>query len=226
MGGPVLVQVKTSSGGSLTLNNPTGTGNTLIAAITSIAGTISGVKLGGVTDNFVQDLTEGNTADPVASIHEYFWRDTNAASGETAVTITGGGSLAMTVYEWSGLLTLSPLDVSSPNQNGNTPGDTAFDTLSTADTAQASEVWLAIVGAIAGTGGSNVLITGPGAPWTAQSQNIGSLSAHQSAYQIVSAIGKADYAGTLTPAGYYSAIVAAYKAITPVVPGLLMASFP
>lgn len=199
-----LVQTKQGSAGAnsltITLDAPTTAGNALIVVLgtggtTTNPTSVTGVTLGGSADHFSQIGTFGSSSDPAIGA---VWLDLNCAGGQASVAITasgGTGSLATTasVYEWSGLYPVSPLD-----QSANSAGTaTSWSSGSTPTTTQAAELW---IGGVFLIDSGTPTLTGPASPWTnlAQvSQVQGSFNARwMSGYQVVASTGTAAYAGT------------------------------
>jgi hypothetical protein len=166
-----LVQTKQGFANSttltITLDAPTTAGNGLIVILltsgtTSNPTSITGVTLGGSADNFSQITTYGSASDPgIGAV----WLDLNCAGGQTSVVITatgGTGSLATmaSVYEWSGLYPVSPMDQTA---NAVGSGATSWSSGATPTTTQASELWIgSVMTSVSGT----PTVTGPSSPWT------------------------------------------------------------
>jgi len=203
-----LVQTKQGSSalGSLTitLDSPTTAGNALIVVLaasgtTSNPTSISSITLGGVADNFAQISTFGSSSDAAIGAT---WLDLNCAGGQTSIVITasgGTGTLAVmaSVYEWSGLYPVSPLDQTA---NAVGTGATTWSSGASPTTTQASELW---IGAVFTTStASGPTLTGPSSPWTnlAQvNQAQGSFNDQwMSGWQVVSSTGAATYNGSVS----------------------------
>ena len=190
----------------------TGTGNTLIVCVGHSVNDepVSSVLLSGSADNFRQDFFV-NVLNPNIET----WSDPGAASGHTTVTVNlaGNDDLSVDVYEFSGLLTPTPLDKTSGNQLFST-GPT-WTSNATAATSQAAEVLIGMVGGF-NNAGSNPTLTGPAAPWVNETPHFpGSATFMMSGYQVVAATGAYAYAGTsnmTNPNNFYSASIVTYKA--------------
>lgn len=209
---PSLVQSQSftaSSGTSATVTlSATGTGNCLVVYFGAHQSTvnphIAGITLGGSADNWAAAATQTATSAPSCSI----WVDWNAASGQTSVVISWAGGVGTSlgvagwVEEWSGLLaTASPVDKTDSQAPGSS---TAFTSGTTSTLTSASEL---AVGMVAAFSGSSVTVTGP-ASWTNHTQvNSGTITAVMAGYDVLASTAGVAYAGTLSPAKQYSAIV-------------------
>jgi hypothetical protein len=203
-----LVQTKQGSSalGSLTitLDAPTTAGNALIVVLaasgtTSNPTSISSITLGGVADNFAQISTFGSSSDAAIGAT---WLDLNCAGGQTSIVITasgGTGTLAImaSVYEWSGLYPVSPLDQTA---NAVGTGATTWSSGATPTTTQASELWIG--GVFTTSTASSPTITGPSSPWTnlTQVNQVQGTFNDQwmSGWQVVSSTGAATYNGSVS----------------------------
>ena len=184
---------------SLALSSSTTAGNTLVVAVSFIAGstgvTVSGITLGGSAGNFAKAVGSGNPHGLDAEI----WCDPNCAGGDTSVVISFTGGNATDAFAWayevSGLAS-SPVDKSS---SGAPSGEGDWSSGTTATTSQATEIWFGVaVGEDAASpsspsGWTNTALNGSGEEWG------------QAGYQIVSSTGTATYSGT--PSVYYAAAV-------------------
>jgi hypothetical protein len=221
----VIVQaVQATAASDTTLNATlaaTGTGNCLVVCsgstdITTNPG-ISSVTLGGAADNWAAANTAHNNAD--CNVDQ--WIDPNCAGGQTAVVITytggsgGTAGVAAWVFEVAGLAA-SPLDKHPAGSNGI---GTTWSSGSTGTLGQANEIAFGVVGCIAG---APVTITGPGAPWTEESQiNVTGAVSVVAGYQIVSATTALTYNGSNSPSSGFGTCVITLKAgpVTPAVTG-------
>ena len=182
---------------------PTGTGHTLVVAMVlgnsgSSIQTITGITLGGSADNFGSSaaVAAGGLTGRVE-----WWLDPGCASGQTAVSITQstatGAVLTGFVYEFSGVLTTSPLDRNSQNP-GITSG-TTWSSNTTATTTESGELAVGIGGVYTATGPPT--LAGPPPPWINETQTTINFSAtnYQTAitgYEVLSGTGTATYSGT------------------------------
>lgn len=216
-----LVQTKQGSAASgsltITLDAPTTAGNALIVVLASSGTTanptsVSSVTLGGSAGNFASASTFGSASDAAVGAT---WLDLNCVGGQTSVAITmtgGSGTIATlaTVYEWSGLISVSPFDKTS---GGVSAGATSWSSGTTAAVSQPSE--LLIGGTFVTVSGSTPTITGPSSPWTNFSQIAqvqGSFNdAWMSGYQVVSSGGTATYSGTVSPSSQSISQVNTFK---------------
>ncbi len=195
--------------GTLTATLPgnTGTGNTLVACITTTGGTtcptVSGLTLGGAAGNWQAAYSDPTTA----GFTGYVWYDPGAASGQTSVVLTfaGGAGTAMevylVVYEVPGVLTF---DKGSHGDSASSPAAT-WSSGATATTSQANEIFFG-----AATSTLEVpTVTGAGT-WTTQSTGAGTYD-QAAGYQVVSSTGTATFSGTFAASGRaYAAVVATF----------------
>jgi hypothetical protein len=200
---------------TITLDNPTGTGNSLIVLIAasgfSSNPTAVACTLGGVTGNFVQDSTFGSSGDAAIGAT---WRDQPAASGQTAVAITATGgagvsAILATVYECDDLAS-SPFDKTASSVSA---GSGTWTSTATATTTQASE---RLFGGVFTTSASAFgTITGPAGPWA----NLAQVNQAQSTFfdswmsgsQDVAATSAYTYNGTVTSTPQWIAKIVTYK---------------
>lgn len=202
---PVLVNGPTQAY-TLTVTIPATTaGNCLVVAVadqaTASAWFVSQITLGGMGDNFGRVAAAAFVPGaPNAEI----WADPNCAGGQTSVVISGldatsvqSGAGSVWVYEFSGVANNlgQLLDRSSSFRESGT----AWDSVATAVTSSPAEVWVGVVSAVF------AVSTVPGAPWV-NNQPSGGFCA--TGYQITTATGTADYAGTCV-SGNSAAVVAA-----------------
>jgi hypothetical protein len=203
---------------TITLDNPTGSGNTLIVVVAasgfSSNPTAVACTLGGVTGNFVQDSTFGSASDAAIGAT---WRDQPAASGQTAVAITATGGAGIsavlaTVYECDDLAA-APFD---KNANSVSAGSGTWTSTATPTTTQASE---RLFGAVFTTSASAFgTITGPSNPWV----NLTQVNQTQSTFfdswlsgsQDVAVTGAYTYNGTVTSTPQWIAKIVTYKLAT------------
>jgi len=171
--GPFHVRSLTTTG-ALSLPQATGTGNTLVACVTT----------NGTTANpLVSGITLGASADHWASAHSFnsatrnnteIWADPGAASGQTQVTVnfTGGGGtgdLFVSLYEVAGTLTA--------DQVAHGEGNAAGFSVQTAPYAQPAEI---AFGAVITTGSQQPQID---PPWNSQPYSYFGTYDHQAGYQ-------------------------------------------
>lgn len=137
-----------------------------------------------------------------------YWIAHNIAAGSRTVQASqsGGGYIAITAIEVSGLATASAFDVDT-HANSNS---SAFDSGATATTAQADELLFGLVGAIP-----------PGTTFTSDAGwtdlgmvGTGLIPTTQFAYKIVSATGGYHYTGARASSGDWHAAIATFKAAT------------
>ncbi len=194
---------------TVTLGKATQAGNCLLVITGTTYSTtnpaVSGVTLGGSAGNFGSLYSEGlSGGDSIVS----FWADPDCAGGQTSVAVTvsggsGSGLVAVSVLEVSGLAsTLAGLLGQSAGTTDSS--GTSWTSGATAATSQADELW---VGGVC-TYTLDEIITGPGSPWHNFAQQGG--GTHPSAmagYQVATATGTAEYAGTLNRGYAYTAAV-------------------
>lgn len=204
-----LAQKKTAAAGSLTLTSNTTAGNCLVVGMAykssaGNTGSVAGVTLGGVGDNFALSVEH----DIASQVCVAIWADPSCAGGQTAVafTLTNATAVGLEVWEFSGLATSSVVDQTA----AHTGNGGSYDSTSTATTTKASEAWVAI--ACAASGAS--ISSDPGS-WTVDAI---SGQAH-SGYQIVSSTGSADYSGTTSGVATNATAVATFLPAAVVIPG-------
>lgn len=193
---------------TITLGSNTTAGNCLVVASngnnSAANPTITGITLGGAAGNFAQ-LVSAGTVNTSADILE-IWADPNCTGGQTSVVVTYSSALTVGivwVYEFSGIVTASPLDKSSTHFT--TTQNATFDSGTTATTSQAVELWF---GAVCGR---STTITGPASPWINSSQITVSNHDLVAGYQIVSSTGTADYSGSYSPNSFEESAVVTLK---------------
>jgi len=215
-----IVQSAQGSSGTasltITLGQPTGTGNTLIvlAAASGVTTNPTAIActLGGVTGNFAQDgALFGSSSDAAVGA---VWRDQPAASGQTTVGITatgGAGAIAVTASAWEcSDLAASPLDKAASSVSA---GAATWTSTATATTAQASERLFG--GTFCSVSGSQPAVTGPASPWA----NLAQVNQAQGSFsdswlagsQDVAATGAYAYNGTVSPSSQSVTKVVTYK---------------
>jgi hypothetical protein len=203
-----LVHTTAANSTSVTIPSTTA-GNCLVVCVlsfnTTTSQSVSGVTLGGSAGNFAQAISKvGGTSSAVMAA---IWVDPNCAGGQTAITISGSNLLVsfgdggVVVFEFSGVATSSPVDLTS---SGGAATGTGWDSGTTGTTSQAVEAW---VGAAVGFA---TLSTLPGSPWT-NTQPGGASNPAVAGYQITSSAGTADYAGTQTSSDPWAAVVVTLK---------------
>jgi len=201
---------------NLTLPLQTTAGNTLVALVGTSASptnpTVSSITLGGAADHWAQAISPvGNpsSADETA----FAWIDPGCAGGQTAVAVTlsaSAGSNEVTVLEFPGIVTASPVDQTSGNNNDST-GLNSWTTNATGNTSQNSEVAVAHVTSFKSTGVGTLV--GPAAPWivlpqlTSASTHVGQLVA----VQPLTATQAVTYNGTSSAVDGYAALVITLK---------------
>lgn len=193
-----------SSANSLTVTFSSGTtaGNCIVVvSYTEFATT--GVTLVGSSDTFTQRAV----ADDGASSNSIFLHtDAGCSSGHTQVTVTyiATGPVYAIAYEFSGLYISDVLDKAL--SNSHTTAATTWTSGTTATTTVANELWFGAVVTSSSTP------TGPSSPWVNTASGALADSAHVlTGYDIVSSTGNASYAGTVSPADEYGALVVTLK---------------
>jgi hypothetical protein len=185
--------------------NPTTPGNCVVVGVFALNGSglppsVSGVTLGGSAGNFEQlawyelGLGGGNTV--LASL----WADYDCAGGQTAVAVSGmnlsASFYSIVIAEAYGLITANPLDQIS--ENGVTTAN--WTSGLSPETTAPGELWVA---AVASSESFSVL---PASPW---SNLVASGPSFAFGSQVTSALGQAQYAGTVSGAGQPTAAVVA-----------------
>lgn len=197
----------TASSGSTvtaTFGSNTASGNTIIACVSNKNGlTVSSVALTGSSDTWAQAAAAVNSG---FSLHTEIWYDNGNSAGHTGVTVTlsasGTSGFELDIYEWSGIVTSSPLDKTSTNFATSS----SFTSNATATLSQASEV------AFGSVVDGNTTITGPSSPWTNEPQLTAAGSCTQmSGYQQVSATTALSFAGNFSGSVGYAAAIATFK---------------
>lgn len=195
-----------SAAATVTLPQATGTGNTLVAAVTTMGATtnpaVSGITLGGAADHWQAAVTDPGTVKYGGAI----WFDAGAAAGQTSVvvSISGGtgasGEIYVAVYEVTGFLAFDQGAHGESASNVTTWSSGAAPT-----TTSPAEIFFGAATA------SNAIPTVTGAgTWTTQSSGAGALD-QVAGYQIVSATQAAAFSGTLPGGGGgYTALVATF----------------
>lgn len=188
---------------SFSLASPTVAGNCLVICVSSFAasGTVTGITLGGSAGNFTQ--ADGSLTGGAGT---WIWYDWNCAGGQTAIVVSGtlnvgAGQGLIVAFEVSGLLAAAAV---LDQHVSNAANSATFDSGVTPVTAQASEIWFGC------TECNSVVTAFPGAPWSNSTQTFSGAG-----YQITSAAGAAQYTGTQTSAGIFSATAATFKAAPP-----------
>jgi hypothetical protein len=219
----------TGTAPAVTLGAAATIGNCLVAGISALSNTatqpsVSAVKLGGAADNFASAVSEPNATELQVSA---WWTDQDLQTSSTAVAVTLNTSSAATVdvYELSGIKTSSAVD----KTNGAVGNSGTTFSVGSAALSQASEVAFALVGLTAVP--TAPTITGPGSPWTSETQlsttaSGGSPFAQLSGYQQVSATTALTYSGSYTSGesvvGWTSVIVTLELASGPSGPAPLL----
>jgi hypothetical protein len=198
-----------SATATVTLPQPTGTGNTLVACVTTTGATtspaVSAITLGGSADHWQAAVTDPGTVKYGGAI----WYDPGCASGQTSVvvSISGGsgvsGEIYVAVYEVAGVL------FADQHSTGDAAsGAVSWSSGATGTTAQASEIFFG-----ACTASTAIpTVTGAGT-WTTQSSGLGALD-QVSGFQAVTSTGTATFSGTI-PSGGYTALVATFSTVAP-----------
>ena len=199
------VQVQSLTGPlTAALPNPTGTGNTLVACITTSGSTgnpaVSSITLGGSADHWQAAVT-----DPGGLFAAIIWYDPACASGQTSVTLTcsGGsglnGNIYLAVFEVAGSL------ASDQGSHGDaTTGATVWSSGATPTTTQPPEIYFGVA-----MGSTSIpTVTGVGA-WTTQSTGAGQFD-QIAGYQQAATAGTGTFSGTMSSGGYAAAVATFY----------------
>jgi hypothetical protein len=195
-----ITVVNTTKANALSFSIPATTQhNCLVVCINAFGNgqSVSGVTIGGSADHFASAANVGGGigTNPLTAI----WVDRDCVGGQTAIVVSGTlqvdtASGGVTVFEISGLDTVSPLDLV---HTGGITSSASFSSGATGTTSQASEIW---VGA-ADVSGSP---TGPSSPWV-NTTNTGGFAICGT--NIVSSTGTATYAGTATSGPWTAAVI-------------------
>ena len=190
---------------TVTFSSPTTAGNTVVVCVASAATAttpaISGITLGGLSDNFAS-ATGVNNLSGFAS-EAGIWYDPYCAGGQTSIVIsfTGGSGTIYTLmaaaYEVPGVLTT---DQPATNTGYNLSTWSSGTTLTTL---KANEIFFGSVCTNSGT-----TVTGAGT-WTSQTDSGGTYHSAMG-YQVVSATGTATFSGTLSPSGTFAAVTVTF----------------
>ena len=177
------------------------------------ARTVSGITIGGSADNFGSSASVAAGSSSANTGRAEIWCDPDCAGGQTSLVVTLSGALGGSLigfcvqyYEISGLALSSVADQTAGNAGASSASWTST---ATGSTSQASEIAIGMTGNF---GGSTVTITGPGSPWTNETQlNAGMDAALLSGYDILSSTGTATYSGSLSTSEPYAAAVVTLK---------------
>lgn len=201
-------------------------GNCLVANVNVVgsAGTpsVSGVKTGSNVENWAKGVEVDDATNTACSA---IWVDPNTAGGGTTVavtvafnataTTTNSVTVMVDAFEFSGVVTSSPVDKTTTGATGQT--STSWSSGTTSTISQASEVLIGTMTATAASGSTTV--TGPSSPWTNESV-ISSTVAFSgtsfdcyalSGYQIVSSTGTATYNGTTSSSSIWDSVALTLK---------------
>ena len=162
-----LVQNPSVTGSHLTLSQATGSGNLLVVAI-NVAG--SGVAITGVSDNATGGsntyVGASNSFASASNGKTQIWYAANSKAGATFVNVTTTGSIQgidVVLLEYSGVDTISPLDVAAAKNNGSSSASPVGPSITTTT---AGDV---VVASVLYAGG----ITGANSPYTIESTTNG-----------------------------------------------------
>ena len=195
---------------NVTLPNPTAAGNTLVAlchgnGTVTANPHVSAVTLGGSADHWASAAVLNSGTFKDAEI----WYDPNCAAGQTAVAVTyagggGTGTLFVTVYEVSGVLTADKTKTAAGTVAGG-----VWTSGASATTTQAAEIFF---GTVISSLSTAPPVTGVGT-WTTQTDT--STFGITAGYQIVAATGTATYSGTQASGDTTTAVATFYVAAPP-----------
>ena len=200
---------------TVTVTAPT-SGNTLVAVISTRSATanaVSSISQSGATWSRVASTT--GTAGTTTEI----WYAPNVSSAGPTVTINLASSLfaAAVVAEYSGVLSASPVDVTT-NSTGNSASAV---TSTTAATAQGNELWIGGIGLV----NSGYTLTNPlnsfssVGPATSGSGTAASNARVYALEKIVTATGTANSGGTVSTSSQWSGAIATFKTTPPALAG-------
>ncbi|HTY27931.1 MAG TPA: hypothetical protein VMD51_07275 [Mycobacterium sp.] len=192
---------------TVNLGSVSTSGNCLILnAATPNDTTISSITLNGSSDHWAQQV-------PNSTFGAYQWADPNCGAGTAVVVNFSGTEIpAVDVFEFSGLLTSSPLDKDATDGSAGTGA--AWSSGTTSSLSQAAEVLVAFAGGY-NAANTNPTITPPGT-WVSTTVLVPSTAVwQQSGYQIVGTASTYSYTGTSNMTGTnneYGALIGTYKA--------------
>jgi hypothetical protein len=218
-----LEPIHTTPANSLTITIPETTeGNCLVVCIGSYnastgAGSVSGITLGGVADNFgTLPLKAAHGNDGFGDYNDAFiWADPDCAGGQTSVVISGSnlgvgsGAGGVVVYEVPDLEgTISALlDQSSAGQTSDTYSG-SYTSGTTGETDSNSEIVFGCASML------QPLSTEPSGYTNTTSEDV-----MVTGWQSATAEGTFSYAGTLSEYGCWAAVVVTLKGSIPAVSG-------
>ena len=216
---PVRVASRTGNTGTgtsttISVSGMTATtaGNTLVAVISTRGTTtsrVSGISGGGTWVRAAQSANANGTTTEI-------WFAPNISAGVTTVTITQANlRSAAVVIEYSGILTVSPLD--QINAASSTGSSTSPVTGTTPTTTQANELWIGGIGYISSTPTLGTIQNSFTSVATAESTS-STASDNANVYaleRIVTGAAAASSGGTLSVSAQWSGAVATFKAELP-----------
>lgn len=226
----------TSGTATATFSSPPSAGNCLIicfsvqADVSVFNWSLNTPKTGSSTDNWGYNTTTAG-GDGLVSAGVAVDPNTNASSSSVSIPASFGATanssntlfITMDIFEFSGILTISPADQTA-NSNTNTTTNTSWTSTSTATTTQANELWIGVSAPQVFASNTTQTVTGPSSPWINETvlsgsyQDGGTGTASKffgyqiSGYQIVSSTGTATYSGTNSQNSVYDAAVLTLKA--------------
>lgn len=170
-----MVAGDASSATTITLDVPTAGGTALLLFAVGTAATdnpnVSTITLGGSSDNWVSQLSEGGPTDHAMT---EFWSDLNCAAGQTSVVVTptggvGVGSVLYWVFECNDL-PLSGTIIDKSAVLSSSGFVSSWTVGPTATTAFAKERVFAVGGGNANSSSTVAAYTPPSAPWVTSQQ--------------------------------------------------------
>lgn len=207
---PSVVQGVQASSFSATLT-ATGSGNCLYAVLVAnnagVAGSITGITIGGLASNWTQVYVYQDKSNSQVSI--FVWQCVSAPSGKTALVVTPSASLNnpyLEVYEVSGMGSTPSLDVA--NVGPIKAGTTTWTSYSTITSAGTDDFVIGACGS--GPYSSGDVLTGPGGSWVNASSVAWGGGASIVGYEIASTSTAFTYNGSSLNYDYYVAIVVAF----------------
>lgn len=194
---------------TVTLDNPVTAGNCVVACIGGYnINVVESVVSAASADNWVL----GESGDVGPSTAEV-WIDPDCAAGHTtfSASVTNSGLIIMQVFEFSGVATSSPADVTTSGGSG------ALVTSWSSGTSATASAGDLLVGMCCGHGGGGTYtLSGPSSPWineTPVATSLGGIWARLVAgYQVLGSSAALTYSGTATVAQDYAAAGVALKA--------------
>ena len=197
---------------SVALGTPATAHNCLVACIAGYnCNAVEAVTSAASADNWAAGVIQDN-----ASVTCEIWVDPDCAGGNATVSagVTTAGLLMVQIFEFSGVLASSPIDVTT--SGGSLSVTNTSWSSGTSGTYAAGDV---LVGMCSSSNASVLYtMTGPSSPWTNEASIGANVTPNRArmiaGYQITSGGGTMTYAGTNTGFVRYGAAAIALKAVS------------